>query len=175
MDKHTLVNMLEKGQKIKFIGFWGHYGTRGCYSQWSPHSFVEDGITYKTAEHYMMAQKAKLFNDMESFNLAINCPDPKSVKALGRGVKNFDASLWDKHKRDIVYRGNLLKFSQNEDIKKKLIGTGECVMVETSPYDKIWGIGIGPNDTRVVNPDQWKGENLLGFILMEVRNELRKQ
>ncbi|AZA91643.1 Swarming motility protein ybiA [Chryseobacterium nakagawai] len=178
--KYTLQNSKEKfqkKQKIKFLFFWGHTAkdeiTKSCFSQWFTGNFEEDGIGYKTAEHYMMAGKARLFNDAETLEKILKAASPNQVKSLGRKVKNFDSKLWDEHKYEIVKQGNLLKFSQNKKYKDFLLSTGDKILVEASPYDTIWGIGMLETDSRAENPLLWNGENLLGFALMEVRDELR--
>jgi ribA/ribD-fused uncharacterized protein len=120
----------------------------------------------------MMAQKAKLFNDQQIFDMIIKKESPKDVKELGRQIKNFDAALWDKNKYQIVVQGNCLKFSQNESLKQFLIQTKDKVLVEASPVDIIWGIGLTEDSPNAKNPIEWRGENLLGFVLMEVRNKI---
>ncbi|WP_343681013.1 NADAR family protein [Chryseobacterium arthrosphaerae] len=177
--KYTLQNItdrFQKKEKLKFLFFWGHTVkdeiTKACFSQWYPSKFEEDGVLYKTAEHYMMAEKARLFNDYEIAEEILQVKTPNQAKSLGRKVKNFDAQLWDEHKYELVKKGNLLKFSQNQKIRKFLLSTGKKILVEASPYDKIWGIGMLETDRRAENPLLWNGENLLGFALMEVRDEL---
>ena len=123
----------------------------------------------------MMAGKAKLFNDEEVFEEIMRCKDPKKIKSLGRKVKNFDEEKWNKAKIDIVFKGNYLKFMQNKNLKEFLLSTGNRIIVEVSPYDAVWGIKMSENDEFVNNPLKWKGKNLLGFILMEVRDEIKKQ
>lgn len=179
--KYTLQNITErfqKKEKIKFLFFWGHRVkdeiTKSCFSQWFPIRFEEDGVIYKTAEHYMMAGKAKLFNDQEILEKILQSATPNQAKNLGRKVKNFDPKIWDRHKYELVKKGNLLKFSQSARCKEFLLSTGDKILVEASPYDRIWGIGMLETDTRAENPLLWNGENLLGFALMEVRDELRR-
>lgn len=178
--KYNLQNTLERFQnkgELDFLFFWGHTVqdkiTKSCFSQWFPAQFEEVGISYKTAEHYMMAEKAKLFNDNEIRSLIIEIKDPKEAKSLGRKIKNFDHQIWDEQKYEIVKRGNFLKFSQNAKLKEFLLSTDQKVIVEASPYDMIWGIGMLESDTKAKNPNEWGGENLLGFALMEVRDELK--
>lgn len=122
----------------------------------------------------MMAGKAKLFDDQEVFKEILTAETPNQAKSLGRKVKNFDPKIWDEHKYEIVKQGNLLKFSQNEKFKEFLLSTNDKILVEASPYDTIWGIGMLETDPRAENPQQWNGENLLGFALMEVRDELKR-
>lgn len=179
--KYTIQNTKERFQKkerIKFLFFWGHtvndQVTKSCFSQWFPGRFEENGIIYKTAEHYMMAGKARLFNDADILEQIIQFSTPNQVKSLGRKVKNFEPKIWDEHKYEIVKNGNFLKFSQNLKFKDFLLSTNDKVLVEASPYDKIWGIGMLETDPRAENPLLWNGENLLGFALMEVRDQLRR-
>ncbi|MCT2408754.1 NADAR family protein [Chryseobacterium antibioticum] len=157
--KYTLQHIIEKFQRkerLEFLFFWGHTVkdeiTKSCFSQWFPIQFEENGTLYKTAEHYMMAEKAKLFNDQEILQEVLKSETPNEVKSLGRKVKNFDPKLWDDHKYEIVKRANLLKFSQNPKFKNFLLATGDKILVEACPYDKIWGIGMLETDTRANDP-----------------------
>lgn len=178
--KHTIESIQQMGNK-EFLFFWGHQPSKDgsiiktCMSQWWPANFEENGIVYKTAEHYMMAGKARLFNDQEIAEKIIAKTSPKDVKDLGRQIKNFDAALWDQHKYNIVEQGNYLKFSQNNNLKHFLIQTGTKVLVEASPVDPIWGIGLAEDNADAKEPLKWKGENLLGFALMEVRDKLNNK
>lgn len=164
----------------EYIFFWGHRPskdgtiTKSCMSQWWDHPFTVSGITYPTAEHWMMAKKAAMFGDMDIFNRILSVKDPGDVKALGRAVKGFNDSIWQQNCYRIVVEGNLHKFSSDENLKDYLIGTGEKVLVEASPVDKIWGIGMAADDKDIMDPTEWRGENLLGYALMEVREELNK-
>lgn len=168
------------GEKLKFLFFWGHQPSKdgsiskSCFSQWWKSDFLENMDLYCCTEQYMMAGKAKLFNDEEVFEEIMKCKDPKKIKSLGRKVKNFDEEKWNKAKIDIVFKGNYLKFTQNKDLKEFLLSTGNRIIVEASPYDAVWGIKMSENDEFVNNPLKWKGENLLGFILMEVRDKIRE-
>lgn len=158
----------------QFIYFWGHRGSnKACCSQWYDSAFTVDDISYATAEHWMMAKKAELFGDHKMAVKIANSTDPREVKAFGRQIKNFSSDVWDQHKYQIVVKGNLAKFSQHHDLKEYLLSTGDAILVEASPYDKIWGIGLNESDARKVSYKNWKGENLLGFALMDVRTELR--
>lgn len=163
----------------KFLFFWGHQPskdgsiTKTCFSQWWASPFVVDGITYKTAEHWMMAKKAELFNDNEILEKIIQVNSPAEAKKLGREVRNYDDALWLANRYEIVKQGNFYKFSQNSDLKEFLMNTKERVLVEASPVDAIWGIGMAADDKDVLNPEKWRGLNLLGFALMEVRDELK--
>jgi ribA/ribD-fused uncharacterized protein len=179
--KYTLQNTIEKFQEkenTEFLFFWGHTVkeeiTKACFSQWFPLQFEENGTEYKTAEHYMMAGKAKLFNDNDTLEEILKSDSPNQAKNLGRKVKNFDPQLWDEQKYEIVKRGNFLKFSQNQKLKDFLLSTNDKILVEASPYDTIWGIGMLETDPKVQDPTLWNGENLLGFALMEVRDLLKE-
>lgn len=168
------------GEKLKFLFFWGHQPSKdgsiskSCFSQWWKSDFLENMDLYCCTEQYMMAGKSKLFNDEEVFEEIMKCKDPKKIKSLGRRVKNFNEEKWNKAKIDIVFKGNYLKFTQNKDLKEFLLSTGNRIIVEVSPYDAVWGIKMSENDEFVNNPLKWKGENLLGFILMEVRDKIRE-
>jgi len=163
----------------KFLLFWGHQPskdgtvTKTCFSQWWLSSFEVEGVTYKTAEHWMMAKKAELFNDQEILEKIIKCNSPAEAKKLGRKVRNYDDKIWLENRFEIVKEGNFHKFSQNPDLKIFLLSTNDRVIVEASPVDPIWGIGMASDHTDASNPEKWKGLNLLGFALMEVRDELR--
>ena len=126
-------------------------------------------------EQYMMYKKAELFNDDRTAAEIMGVSDPKKIKALGRKVRNFREEIWNQYKFEIVVRGNILKFSQNKELKKFLLSTNDAVLVEASPYDKVWGVGLKRDDVKINNPNKWQGENLLGFALMEVREKLQKK
>jgi len=173
-----LKQQLQKGKKFKYLFFWGHRQKiegvvdKSCFSQWFPMGFTLDEVYYKTAEHYMMAEKARLF-DESMVEEILNAKTTKEVKALGRKVKNFDDALWSEKAFDVVVAGNMAKFSQNENLKEFLLSTSKKVIVEASPYDKVWGIGMLADDERATNPAKWNGENKLGFALMVVRDKLQ--
>lgn len=152
----------------QFSFFW-----RGPFSQWHKSKFTVNGIEYVTAEQFMMAEKARLFGDMDICDEILSTSNPKKQKALGRKVKDFNPALWDKHKFSIVYLGNYAKFTQNPELKNVLLNTGDTTMVEASPLDKIWGIGLAEEDTKASDRTQWKGENLLGKVLDAVRARIR--
>ncbi len=123
----------------------------------------------------MMAGKARLFGDDETLERILQSPDPEKAKKLGRQTKNFDPNVWKEHCRQIVTEGNAAKFSQNEDLRAYLLGTEDQVIVEASPHDQIWGIGLKATDEKAKHPDTWQGRNLLGFCLMEVRAKVGGQ
>lgn len=151
----------------KYIFFWG-----GIYSQWCMIPMTIDGIEYNTCEQYMMHQKALLFGDTETAEKIMKAEHPKDQKALGRQVKNFSESTWKRHCFSIVYRANMAKFTQNEDLKKFIMETGNRTFVEASPEDVIWGIGLYENTEGIEDVANWQGTNLLGFALTMVRNKI---
>jgi ribA/ribD-fused uncharacterized protein len=167
------------GENIKFIHFWGHRPakdgsiTQSCFSQWFEAAFTVDGLLYPTAEHYMMAEKARLFNDAATLAKVLSATSPGAAKAAGREVQAFNQTVWETHRERIVYEANLAKFGQNPTLKTFLLGTGDRVLVEASPVDAIWGVGLAATDANIDNPSLWQGLNLLGFALMAVRESLQ--
>jgi ribA/ribD-fused uncharacterized protein len=176
-NRDELSDYVNHGNKVKYLFFWGHQKsrlgvTKSCFSQWYDSPFTESGVTYQTAEHYMMAEKARLFSDEDAARRVVAALNPGEAKRIGREVKGFDEQVWRLHRFGIVVRANLLKFGQNPDLREFLISTGSRVLVEASPVDRIWGIGLAADDPAAENPDLWKGLNLLGFALMDVRDQL---
>ncbi len=127
------------------------------------------GVRYATAEHFMMAGKARLFGDAESEHRVLSDDDPGKAKGAGRKVKGFDEDTWAAHRYDLVVAANDAKFGQNPPLRAFLRSTGDRVLVEASPYDRIWGIGLSADQPEARTPEHWRGENLLGFALMQVR------
>ncbi len=177
--KEKIIERYNSGERIKYLFFWGHTPsfdgavTKACLSQWWDCRFTAEGIEYHTAEQYMMYQKAVLFSDKKVGEEIMAASHPKEYKALGRKIKGFNQEIWDKSCCDIVIKGNLAKFSQNESLKSFLLNTKDRVLAEASPYDRIWGIGMSSEDKNCENPLLWRGTNFLGFCLMEVRDILR--
>jgi ribA/ribD-fused uncharacterized protein len=164
------------GERFKYVFFWGHQPgksgvTSACFSQWYDAPFVIDGQRYATAEHYMMAEKAALFGDRATRERVLEAANPGAAKALGRKVQNFDEGTWLTHRFDIVVRANRAKFSQHAALGHFLEQTAARVLVEASPVDRVWGIGLAQDDERASDPNAWQGLNLLGFALMQVRAE----
>jgi len=179
MNVETVIRRYMSGEHLKFLFFWGHSTlsmkiSKACLSQWyDKYPFIVDGVKFTTAEHYMMAYKAKLFGDESMFIVIANSQNPREVKKFGREIGNFDQQLWDANKFQIVVDGNYAKFSQNPELKEFLLNTSDDIIVEASPYDTIWGIGMLSGNADANDPRKWKGENLLGFALMEVRSKLK--
>ena len=168
------------GRKRELCLFWGHQPaedgqlTKSCLSQWWMEDFYTTADSYLCMEQYMMAAKAELFGDKEIRDQILKCSDQKQIKALGRKVRGFEQKVWDKFKYAIVLLGNWHKFSQNRELREFLLSTGDSVLVEASPYDAIWGIRLSAGSPEAQDPMKWRGQNLLGFALMEVRDELRR-
>ena len=170
-----------RGHRVKFLFFWGHQPERdghvgaGCLSQWWPAAFTVEGRAFATAEHYMMWRKATLFGDSAMAERVLAAPHPHAAKALGGRVVGFDQQTWDEHRFPIVVAGNLAKFAQHPALRAFLLDTGQRILVEASPVDRIWGIGLTRDDPAATAPDRWRGLNLLGFALMQVREALKNQ
>jgi ribA/ribD-fused uncharacterized protein len=173
-----LLDGLAKKQRYKYIFFWGDTPNRdgsigpSCLRQWYHAPFTVNGTRYPTAEHWMMAAKARLFNDDDSLRRILAASHPQKAKAIGRQVTGFTTEIWQHHRTTLVAEGNLHKFRQNPTLLEYLLTTTPRVLVEASPVDRIWGIGLAADDPRAEHPDQWRGLNLLGFALMRARLEL---
>jgi len=176
-----LVGFIHDGGRPKYLAFWGHEPLstgqpgKGCLSQWWSSAFTVDGQTYATAEHYMMTAKALLFGDAAAAARIRSAMHPMTAKELGRQVRGFDEDRWAERRFDLVVTGNLAKFGQHPDLRDFLLGTGDRVVVEASPRDRIWGIGLAADHEHAESPEKWPGLNLLGFALMEVRHQLRSE
>ncbi|QDY79273.1 NADAR family protein [Streptomyces qinzhouensis] len=179
MDRDKLITQVRAGDPIKYVFFWGAVPrpddrvSASCLSQWWHSPFVVGGVHYATAEHWMMASKARLFGDPEAERLALAAGHPAEAKRVGGLVRGFDEEVWRRERSGIVRTGNVHKFAQHPDLRAFLLGTGGRVLVEASPMDRIWGIGLTADDERAADPPRWRGLNLLGFALMEAREELR--
>lgn len=165
------------GEPLRYLCFWGHQPPRtgvssSCFSQWYDAGFSIDGQYYPTAEHYMMAGKARLFGDTAIRAEVLAARTPDKAKAMGRKIVGFDEARWTQARYALVVDGNMAKFSQNPALGDFLRATAGQVLVETSPVDFIWGIGLAKDDPDVQVPANWRGLNLLGFALMEVRARL---
>lgn len=156
----------------KMIGFHNPDEKYGFLSNWYISDFIIDGVNFSSMEQYMMYKKAILFQDNEIAKEILNTQDVGKIKALGRQVKNYDDVVWNGRRQLIIYEGLLEKFRQNQDLREKLMETGDDILAECSVQDKIWGIGLSMTDQKRFSLSQWRGQNLLGFTLMEVREKL---
>ncbi|MFJ5923766.1 NADAR family protein [Kitasatospora sp. NPDC092948] len=176
--REQLVAAIASGGNPKYLHFWGHQPQpdgrigSGALSQWWPSPFIVDEVEYSTAEHWMMAGKARLFGDEESVPRILRARTPAEAKKLGRLVKGFDQDVWETHRFELVVTGSIAKFEQDEQLRDYLLGTRTRVLVEASPLDRIWGIGLAADNEKAHSPAQWRGLNLLGFALMEARARL---
>ena len=155
--------------KDNFTFFWD-----GPFSQWHSSKFVIDGVEFSRCEQYMMYKKALMFGDFESAKKVMLTSNPKEQKQIGREVKGFKDDVWIKYCREIVYDANYAKFTQNPDLLKELMNTGDTELVETSPYDRRWGIGLGAENPFAQDKSTWQGLNWLGQTLTKLRDDLRK-
>ncbi|WP_329258664.1 NADAR family protein [Streptomyces sp. NBC_01478] len=179
-SQEALIREVRTGARVKYLHFWGHRprpdGRVGasCLSQWWPSPFTVDGVTYGTAEHWMMAGKARLFGDAEALARVLAAGHPSQAKKAGRLVRGFDEEIWTRERFGIVVEGSVHKFAADEELRAFLLGTGERVLVEASPVDRVWGIGLAADDAAAEDPERWRGPNLLGFALMAARERLRE-
>ncbi|MFV2195190.1 NADAR family protein [Nocardiopsis sp. LOL_012] len=175
VDARSVAELVAAGGPVKFLHFWGHRPhpsgevSASCLSQWWPAAFTVDGTAYPTAEHYMMAGKARLFGDREALCRIIAAGHPRDAKVIGRQVHGFDQAAWEAARFGIVVRGSVAKFGQNPELGGFLLGTRNRVLVEASPRDRVWGIGLSAGHDAAGDPARWRGLNLLGFALMEAR------
>ncbi|MFL6075101.1 MAG: NADAR family protein [Mycobacteriales bacterium] len=175
-----LLAALDAGVRVKYLFFWGHRPEpdgsmgKGCLSQWWPVTFTEGDDSYASAEHYMMAGKARLFGDEEARARILACATPGEAKKLGRQVRGFDEAAWVAFRFHLVVAANVAKFGQHPELRKYLLDTGDRVLVEASPRDRIWGIGMGASNPAAEDPASWRGLNLLGFALTQAREQLRR-
>jgi ribA/ribD-fused uncharacterized protein len=177
-DRNVLIEAIAAGWRPKYLLFWGRTAKSGgigkhVLSQWWPAPFRVDGESYASAEHFMMAEKARLFGDMTTRRAILSTTKPGAAKALGRTIAGFDEARWEATRFQTVVVGNLLKFGGDAALKEYLLETGDKVLVEASPVDRVWGIGLAADDARAERPKEWPGLNLLGFALMCARDMLR--
>ncbi|KUO15140.1 NADAR family protein [Streptomyces dysideae] len=190
-SRDALISAVRAGTRVRYLHFWGHRPLpdgrigAGCLSQWWPSPFTVDGVEYATAEHWMMAAKARLFEDTAAERQVLAAGHPSLAKKAGRLVRGFDEATWERERFGIVVEGSMHKFAAHAALREFLLGTGErsemgvppaegCgrVLVEASPVDRVWGIGLAATDEGAGDPERWRGPNLLGFALMEARGRL---
>lgn len=154
----------------RFTFFW-----RGPLSQWYPSPFVVDSQTFSCAEQYMMWRKAMLFGDQLAAAQIVATTDPARHKFIGRLVEGFQEGRWVSERLGIVYTGNEAKFTQSDELYAKLVSTAGTELVEASPADTIWGIGLREGDPRALDRKTWRGQNLLGRTLTQLRDDLMEK
>lgn len=159
---------------MSVIGFHNPDEQYGFLSNWYMSDFTVDGVSFSSMEQYMMYQKAVVFKDKDIASKILKTDDVKRVKEYGRQVSNYNDTVWNGMRQIIIYKGLLEKFRQNEKLKKALLDTGDDILAECAVSDKIWGIGLSMKDSNKNDIKAWRGQNLLGFALMLVRDELRK-
>ncbi|MEO1530149.1 MAG: NADAR family protein [Planctomycetota bacterium] len=174
----SLKRCWQAGERHKFLFFYSHRPPsvgvdESCFSQWYERKFSVGRQEFLTAEHWMMAEKARIFGDHRSLERILDSSSPKAAKSLGRKVVGFDAKTWELERVRVVYEGNLAKFSQHDDLRSFLCSTRNAILVEAAKNDSIWGIGLAASDSRCKDPAEWKGKNLLGFVLTRIREELK--
>ena len=157
------------------VFFWDKDGENGAFSNWFDSPFVIDDFAYRHVEQYLMAQKAKLFHDAERYTAILRAATPKECKALGREVTPFIPEQWEAVRFEVAKTALRQKFLQNPELMNLLLATGDSILAEASPFDKVWGIGLSAHKAAACPPEQWPGLNLLGKALMEVRGELRQK
>ena len=150
------------------VYFWG-----GPFSQWYESEFSDGQNTFCCAEQFMMFNKALIFNDEQIADKILRTTDPKKHKQLGREIKGFNQAEWDIIKLIIVEQGNFLKFTSNDELKQLILKYDN--FVEGSPHDTVWGVGLHYEDDLILDPKNWKGENLLGRALLKVKNKILQQ
>ena len=170
VNKKELLKLDPEGKKFGYYFFWN-----GFLSQFHPSPFVVNGIKYPAAEYWMMAEKARCFDDQETLKAILKAARPIDAKNLGRSVRNYNEQKWENKRYSVVIQGNIYKFSRNKHLRDMLMDTGEQVLVEASPTDKIWGIGLAETHPNARVPCKWPGKNLLGFALMEVRDYFKDE
>lgn len=159
---------------MSVIGFHNPDEQYGFLSNWYLSDFTVDGVSFSSMEQYMMYQKAVVFKDKDIASKILKTDDVERIKEYGRQVSNYDDTVWNGMRQIIIYKGLLEKFRQNEKLKKALLDTGDDILAECAVSDKIWGIGLSMKDSNKNDIKAWRGQNLLGFALMLVRDELRK-
>lgn len=157
---------------MRIICFHNPDEENGFLSNWYLSDFSADGIHFSSMEQYMMYKKAVCFNDSETADRILKTEDVSEIKALGRMVTGYDDNIWSGIRQVTVYQGLLEKFSQNDELKDKLLKTGNSVLAECAVKDTIWGIGLSMRDPDRFEITKWKGKNLLGYTLMMVRERI---
>lgn len=175
-----LIDLVEAGARPKYVFFWSHKPrpdgqlSAAIFSQWWPARFTVDGQVFGSAEHFMMWRKAVLFGDQARADEILQARSPAQAKDIGRTIEGFEESVWQQHRFGIVVEASVAKFGSDPALRDYLVGTGSRVLVEASPRDRIWGIGLAKDSEFAEQPQHWPGLNLLGFALMEARARLAR-
>ena len=178
-NRQALVDEIAAGRSFAFRLFYGHHLRSdgvlddAVFSQWFDSPFTVDDIAYATAEHWMMAAKARLFGDDDALRAILASGTPSEAKQLGRTVRNFDEERWSAERLELFTLGNVHKFGSDPARREYLLATGDEILVEAAPRDTVWGIGLGANNPAARDPKRWRGANLLGFALVRARERLR--
>jgi len=183
MKLEEFARFLKSDSKLELesetIFFWKPVAGNGWFSNWYSCKFMEDNVTYTSSEQYFMVKKAELFmsdihavENKKIIKKMLETDDQSEIRTLGRKVQGFNEQVWKKNRLQIMINANILKFTQNRDLCQKLMDTNGQLLVEASPSDNIWGIGLTEEKAKKLNPNEWPGENLLGFSLMFVRDML---
>lgn len=175
MDLDALRDLERQGELPPLLLFWGHTGEGAgpwLLSQWYPTPFTVDGVPYATAEHWMMAAKARLFGDDEALEQVLTSDDPRHAKAAGRGVRGFDSHRWADEADEAVVAGSIAKFTSSDLLSSYLLGTAPAVLVEASPVDAVWGTGLAADHPDARVPSRWPGTNRLGLALTAARERI---
>lgn len=154
----------------KYVFFWG-----GPFSQWHLSTFEIDGVKYNCCEQYMVAKKALLFGDYESYKKIMHEKDPAIQKAIGKKIKDFNRDTWKNYCQKFVFDANYAKFTQNYDLLQIILDTGDKEIVEANSNNNIWGIGLDKSNPDILDKNKWRGLNLLGEIIMQVREAIVKK
>lgn len=179
LNRDDLLAAMARGERFTFRPFYGHTPrpdgrlSDACFSQWYAQPFEVRGVRYATAEHFMMAEKARLFGDDAALAAILSAKTPAQAKALGRTVRGYTDARWEARRLDAVTEGNVAKFSSTPALRAYLLDTGDEVLVEAAPRDRVWGVGLGRDNPLVRVPSKWRGRNLLGFALVRARSLLR--
>lgn len=175
MDTYQNKIIVERGyKKMKIICFHNPDEENGYLSNWALSKFTVNGLSFSSMEQYMMYQKAVCFKDEEIAEKILATTDVAVIKALGRKVKGYNDGYWNGVRQLLVYEGLKEKFAQKEDLKRQLLDTEDSILAECAVNDRIWGIGLSMKDSNRLEPEKWRGQNLLGYALMMVRNWIKE-
>lgn len=176
LTTNDICKRYDSGESLRFVFFGECHSEftdsvgKECFSRWYSLAFEIEGKSFFCIEQYMMAEKACFFDDEECERRIMNNNDIEDITLLGQQIKIFDGFLWDNYKKDVIRQGNVAKFADNKELFEFLISTDDAILVEATPYDVVWGIGMREGDQGIDNPHNWKGENILGFTLMKIRD-----